>query len=207
MLFISLLREDHHMRYRIYRDFFFLPRAPLNVLFFYQVYWGWKADGVNNGYKHIYHNIKIKKYPCHFKHCLCAAGAHREVGFGLGALVLYHIYCTSGSHWPEATRAGVWIELSLSHSHCWYHSSIPLALTPPFTTPLNVYVGKVSLEMILIQAPAWFFQNIWPQKLLNLLLSRFHSDQMVWSCMWERFFQLAQPRPNLFPNCHPFRSE
>lgn len=84
-------------------------------------------------------------------------------------------------------RARVWIELSFSLTHWWYHSSIPHALIPPFITTLNIHAGNEgSLKMILwlIQAPAWFFQNIWPQKPLNLLLSRVYRDQMVWSRMW-----------------------
>ena len=87
----------------------------------------------------------------------------------------------------EVFGAGVWIELRFSPRHCWYHSSILLLLIPPFIAPMNIHTGNEgSLEMILwlIQAPAWFFQNIWPQKLLNLLVSWVYRDQMVWSRMW-----------------------
>lgn len=45
--------------------------------------------------------------------------------------------------------ASVWIELSFSPRRWWSHSSVPLTLIPPFTTPLNIRAGEDgSLEII-----------------------------------------------------------
>lgn len=62
---------------------------------------------------------------------------------------------------------------------------------------------KAMKEMILglIKASAWFFQHIWPQIQLNLLLSRVYSDQIFWNHPFPAGW------PNLHPNCHSDQSE
>lgn len=153
--------------------------------------------------------VSTTTFPCNpslivFTSLRNLAGAQSGGSWQLYTLFIYFSYYTTGSYLWSSASCKVWAQFFLDMLVVSFiHERRTHPTIHNHTDPCVGNEGSLEIIFWLIQAPAPFFQNISPLKLLNIFLSWVCRDQMFGG---HRPFQLARPKSNLYHNCHPFCS-
>lgn len=153
--------------------------------------------------------VSTTTFPCNpslivFTSLRNLAGAQSESGGSrqLYTLFIYFSYYTTGSYLWSSASCKFWAQFFLDMLVVSFiHERRTHPTIHNHTDPCVGNEGSLEIILWLIQAPAPFFQNISPLKLLNIFLSWVYRDQMFGG---HRPFQLARPKSNLYHNCHLF---